>query len=333
MTKSERRPAEHAMPSIGYHASHEQFAPDALLAELVAAQQAGFRSASCSDHFMPWAEVQGQSGYAWAWLGAALQATDLPVGVVTAPGYRQHPALVAQAAATLAQMFPGRFWLALGSGERLNEHITGVPWPAKDERNARLRECAEVMRALWRGEMVNHEGRVRVEDARLYTLPPVAPLLFGAAMTPETARLIAPWADGLITVSQPLEKLRPIVAAFREEGGAGKPMRLQVKVSYDADEERAKAGAHEQWRMLMFDSDVLAELKLPAQFEAASRHVRREDVERQVHCSADPQRHIDWLAGYVELGFGELLVHNVNRGQRAFIEMYGERVLPAFAAA
>ena len=248
------------MPSIGYHASHEQFAPDALLQDVCAAEAAGFGAAGCSDHFMPWADVQGQSGYAWSWLGAALQATRLPIGVVTAPGYRQHPALVAQAAATLAQMYPGRFWLALGSGERLNEHIAGGHWPGKEERNARLRECAEVMRALWLGETVDHDGRVRVEQAKLNTLPPVAPLLLGAAMTPETARFVATWADGLITVSQPRKKLRPIIDAFRDGGGEGKPMRLQVKVSYDADEERAKAGAHEQWKMLMFDSDVLAEL-------------------------------------------------------------------------
>jgi coenzyme F420-dependent glucose-6-phosphate dehydrogenase len=319
------------MPTVGLHASHEQFAPRDLLRDMSAAEQAGFHAASSSDHFMPWSAAQGQSGHAWSWLGAAMQATRLPFGVVTAPGYRQHPAVVAQAAATLLQMFPGRLWLALGSGERLNEHITGAAWPDKDERNARLCECVDVMRALWRGESVTHRGRVVIEDARLYTLPEVAPTLLGAAITPETAAWVAGWADGLITVNQPKKKLQKVIDAFRDAGGGDKPMFLQVKVSYDPDEDRAKASAHEQWCTNIFESDVLAELKLPEQLEAAARYVRREDVEKLVHCSSDPARHVGWLSDYIELGFSHLYVHNVNREQRAFIDVYGSDVLPAIA--
>src|SRR4051812_20316938 len=155
----------------------------------------------CSDHFHPWTPGQGQSGYSFAWLGAALQATNLPMGTICCPFGRYHPAVVAQAAATLAEMFPGRFWLAVGTGQALNESITGEGWPDKAERRATLRESVDVIRALWAGETVTHRGRVRVESARLYTRPAAPPPLFGAATTPETAEWLGSWADGLLTVS------------------------------------------------------------------------------------------------------------------------------------
>ena len=159
------------MPRIGLHASHEQIPPSRLLAAVRHAEAAGFDAAMCSDHFSPWSERQGQSGFAWSWLGAALEATDLTLGCVNAPGQRYHPAIIAQAAATLAEMYPGRFWVALGTGEASNEHITGAPWPDKATRNARLRECVDVMRALFAGEVVDHDGLVTVDRARLWTLP------------------------------------------------------------------------------------------------------------------------------------------------------------------
>src|SRR3954469_9126964 len=136
------------MPPIGFHASHELYPPDRLLAAVRRAEQLGFAAAMCSDHFHPWTERQGESGFAWSWLGAAMQATRLTFGTVNAPGQRYHPAIIAQAAATLGAMFPGRFWVALGTGQNLNEHITGAPWPAKPDRKARLREAVDVIRAL-----------------------------------------------------------------------------------------------------------------------------------------------------------------------------------------
>ena len=153
------------MPTVGFHASHEQLSPAALLTAVQAAEAAGFQAAMCSDHLAPWSERQGESGHAWSWLGAAMQATSLPFGVVTAPGQRYHPAITAQAIATLGDLFPGRFWAALGSGEALNEHVTGDPWPSKADRDARLLECVEVIRALLRGEEVTHDGLVRVDRA------------------------------------------------------------------------------------------------------------------------------------------------------------------------
>ncbi|MFC7648526.1 LLM class flavin-dependent oxidoreductase [Streptosporangium lutulentum] len=139
------------MTTYGFHSSHEQIHPAELLKAVTRAEQAGFEAAMSSDHFSPWSERQGQSGFAWSWLGAALQATELPFGVVNAPGQRYHPAIIAQAIGTLGAMFPGRFWAALGTGEASNEHITGDRWPRKELRTTRLRECVDVIRALLAG--------------------------------------------------------------------------------------------------------------------------------------------------------------------------------------
>src|SRR5215207_10018496 len=172
------------MAQVGYHASHEQFAPSELLRYIGSAEQAGFAAGMSSDHFTPWSEKQGQSGFAWSWLGAAMQATDLPFGMVCAPGQRYHPAIIAQAAATLAEMFPGRLWCAFGSGQYMNEHITGTGWINKPDRNARLLECVKVIRALWGGETVSLRGKyITVDEAKLYTRPAQIPLVLGAAIT------------------------------------------------------------------------------------------------------------------------------------------------------
>lgn len=318
------------MTTIGYHASHEQFSPKELLAYVQLAEKAGFGAAMCSDHFYPWSERQAESGFAWSWLGAALQATSLPhMGVVNAPGGRYHPALVAQAAATLAQMFPGRFWLAVGSGQALNEHVTGERWPEKDERNRRLLESVAVMRALWRGETVDHYSSFRLVEAKLYTRPETPPLIVGAAITPQTAEWLGGWADAMITISQPREQLKEMVAAFRRGGGEGKPMFLQAKHAYADTDERARQGAFEQWRTNIFGSAMMATLRTPRQFDQAARFVRPEDLEGPVRISSDLAVHLAWLREDVALGFDHIYLHNVGRNQRAFIEAFGEQVLPA----
>ena len=311
------------MPEIGYHASHEQFAPSALLGLARRAADAGFDAAMCSDHFHPWSTAQGHSGNSWAWLGAALATTPLSYGVVTAPVGRQHPALVAQAAATLAEMSDGRFWMAAGSGEALNDCITGARWPAKPERNARLLEAVQVMRALWSGEEVTHAGLFEVQRARLYSLPAARPAVYIAALSVETARWAGAWADGLITVNLPLDTLRAVLDAFRDGGGASKPTCVQVKVSFDVDDASALAGAHAQWRTNVFGSDVCAGLRLPSQYEAAARFVRPEDMHDFVHVSADLGRHAAWLHHYAELGFDRIYLHNVNLEQARFIDAFG----------
>ncbi|MDA0634582.1 TIGR03885 family FMN-dependent LLM class oxidoreductase [Nonomuraea sp. MCN248] len=319
------------MARFGFHASHEQLAPSALLEAVRQAEEAGFAAAMCSDHFAPWSNAQGHSGYAWSWLGAALARTGLPFGVVSAPGQRYHPAVAAQKAATLCEMFPGRFWMALGSGEALNEHITGDRWPPKEERNARLLECVEVMRALFAGECVTHDGLVTVDRARLYTLPESPPPLVGAAVSAETARWAGSWADGLITVNQDVPRLRRVIEAFREGGGEGKPIYLQVHLSWAEDDETALRIAHEQWRTGLFGGDVAWNLETPDAFEQAATSVRPEDVRKSVLVSADLERQAGWLAELAGLGFDALYLHHVGQEQRPFIDAFGEKVLPQLA--
>lgn len=316
------------MARIGFHASHEQFAPSDLLRLVQVAEAAGFDCAMSSDHFRPWGAAQGHSGFAWSWLGAALQATTLPFGIISAPGYRYHPAILAQAAATLCEMFPGRLWLALGSGQRLNEDLTGVAWPEKAERNARLCECADIIRALLRGESVTHHGRVTVIDGQLYSLPKTPPLLLGAAVSEATAEFVGGWADGLLTVNGKPEQVRKVVEAFRRGGGEGKPLLMQVALNWAPSEEEALQGAFEQWRTNALGGEVSWELRSPRDFDTATRFVRPEDMRESVLISSDPSRHAAWLNEFIDLGFEELLLHQVGRNQHAFIDAFGAKVIP-----
>lgn len=318
------------MARIGYHCSHEQYAPSHLLRLVRQAERAGFGSAMCSDHFHPWGEQQGHSGFAWSWLGAALQATSLSFGVVTVPGgWRYSPAIIAQAAATLAEMYPGRFWIAPGSGELLNEGITGERWPVKADRNARLREGCEIIRALWDGETVTHRGLVVVEEAKLYSRPREPPKIVGAALSPETAEWMGEWADGLITVVGPRESMQGLIDAFRRGGGEGKPIYLQAQLSFAKTEEEALRGAWEQWRTVKLPSPVLSELRTPAQFDAVGEGVRPDEVKEKMRVSADVEQHLAWLQEDVEMGFEEINLHCVHREeQERFIDVFGEKVLP-----
>jgi probable non-F420 flavinoid oxidoreductase len=319
------------MPTIGFHCSHEQVPPGELLAAVRHAEQAGFAAAMSSDHFSPWSERQGESGFAWSFLGAALEATSLPFGVVNAPGQRYHPAIVAQAAASLCQMFPGRLWVALGTGEASNEHITGERWPSKAERNARLRECVDVIRALFAGEVVDHHGRVVVDRARLWTLPPEPPPLIGPAVSVETAAWVGEWADGLVTVNQPPDKLERMIAAFRENGGEGKRIAVQVHLSWAPDEDSALEIAYDQWRTNVFAPPLCWDLHTVEQFDIAAEHVSPEGVRDTVLVSADPGRHVEVLRELAALGFDEIYLHHVGREQERFIDAFGEHVLPELA--
>jgi probable non-F420 flavinoid oxidoreductase len=315
------------MTVYGLHASHEQTHPTELLAAVIRAEQAGFDAAMCSDHFSPWSERQGQSAFAWSWLGAALQATSLPFGVVNAPGQRYHPAIIAQAIGTLAAMYPGRFWAALGTGEASNEHITGDGWPRKEQRSARLRESIDVIRALLAGEEVSHDGLVRVDRARVWTRPQQMPVLVGAAVSTETARWCAEWADGLITVNAPVEQLQKMVDAYRDAGGRGK-LHLQVHLSWAPEEDAALAIAHDQWRSNVFGPPVCWDLELTKHFDEASKHVLPEKVAEVVHVSADLGKYAAWLKAYAELGFDEIYLHHVGKEQEEFIDAFGAYVLP-----
>ncbi|MCE7063778.1 TIGR03885 family FMN-dependent LLM class oxidoreductase [Dyadobacter sp. CY326] len=317
--------------TAGFHASHEQFKPSELLAWVQMAEAAGFTHSLCSDHYYPWSESQGESGFAWSWLGAAMHATSMNFGIVNAPVQRYSPAIIAQAVATLCEMFPGKFWIATGSGQFLNEHINGEKWPSKEIRNERLKECVDIMRALWRGEMVSHKGHVVVEEAKLYTRPDYIPTVIGAAITPKTARWIGGWADGMITISKPYDELKATIDAFREGGGEGKPVYVKVQLSYDTTYEKALQGAHEQWRNNVFASALLSDVKLPEAFDAAGAMIQPNEILPFVRVSDSTDRHIEWLSRDFDAGATHVYLHNVNREQEQFINVFGEKVLPALS--
>ncbi len=316
---------------IGYHASHEQFAPSELVKLVGEAEAAGFGCAKSSDHFHPWSERQGQSGFAWAWLGAAMQATRFGFGVISAPGYRYHPAVLAQAAATIGEMFPGRLWLAVGSGEAINEAITGEVWPDKPERNARLLECVEIMRALFAGDMVTHRGRVTVVEARLYSRPAQPVRLYGAAVTTDTAAFVGRWADGLLTTGGDIAQVRKVVEAFRENGGEGKPVHIQHALSWAADEDAALAAAKDQWSAVAAGGDVSWELRHPKDFDLVGALAGEEALRKCVAISADLGRHRGWIEDLASLEPVAVHLHCVGRNQAQFIEAFGRQVLPALA--
>ncbi|MBI4045534.1 MAG: TIGR03885 family FMN-dependent LLM class oxidoreductase [Devosia nanyangense] len=313
---------------IGYHASHEQFSPQDLLKLVQLAQSAGFDCAKCSDHFHPWSERQGQSGAAWPWLGAALQATVLPFGVVTAPGYRYHPAIIAQSIATLASLFESRLWVALGSGEALNEAITGEAWPEKTERNARLLECFTIIRALLKGETISFYGRVTVVEAKLYSRPSSLPALYGAALTAETAAFLAPNCDGLLTAGRSVESIADTIRAFRDAGGAGKPVIIQSAHCWAPTLTEATNEAVHQWGACAIGGGILQDLRRPADFDRIAASVSVEQVARAVVVSHDLSEHTDHLRAVAALEPAEIHIHPVGRNQKAFIEAFGHQVLP-----
>jgi probable non-F420 flavinoid oxidoreductase len=319
------------VPIVGLHHSHEQIAPSVLLEVARAAEAAGFGGAMSSDHFSPWSERQGESGFAWSWLAAAMATTSLPFGVVNAPGQRYHPAIIAQAAATLCEMFPRRLWIACGSGEASNEHITGDRWPDKPTRNARLRECVDVMRALFAGEEVTHHGHVHVDRARLWTLPAEPPPLVGAAVSEPTARWIAEWGDGLATIAQGMETMERVIGGWRDAGGTGRLV-IQVHVSWAPTEDEALRTAHDQWRTNVFSPPIPWDLDHVAAFDEAARHVRPEDMRGSVMVTSDMAQLAERLHELLRFEPDELYVHHVGQEQRPFIEAFSEHVLPGLAS-
>ncbi len=316
------------MPRIALHCSHEQIAPSRLLKSIVHAEQAGFTGGMSSDHFAPWSVRQGESGFAWSFLGAALASTSLPFGVVNAPGQRYHPAIIAQAAASLSEMFPERLWVALGSGEASNEHITGERWPAKDVRNQRLRECVDIMRSLFAGEEVSHSGLVTVDRARLWTLPETPPELLVAAVSEKTAAWGSEWADGFATVNAPVEQLQRMLDAFGREDCRRV---LQVHVSWAPSDEEAREIAYDQWRTNVFDPPVCWDLDSPEAFDAAAKLVTPADLEGKVLISSDLAQHVAWLQEFAALGFSDIAIHHVGQDLDPFIDAFGEHVLPELA--
>ena len=314
------------MVAVGIHASHEQIAPSALLTAMREAEAAGFARAWSSDHFSPWSERQGESGFAWSWLGAAMQATSMPYGVVNAPGQRYHPAIVAQAAATLAELFPGRLSVALGTGEFSNEHITGAPWPRKATRNARLRECVDVMRALFRGRGRDHDGLVTVDRAQLWTLPAEPP----ACSRPRSAprRPAGRRVGGRADHHQPAAaKLSRVIDAFREQAGTASPLRSRRTCRGPPTDDEALASPTTS------GAPTCSRRRCAGTSRRSSSSTRPPArAPRGRACSGAglvrSAQHVAWIQELAELGLDALYVHHVGQEQRRFIHAFGEHVLP-----
>ncbi len=308
------------MAIICYHASHEQFRPSHLLKLACAAEKAGFTGLHSSDHFHPWSERQGQSGFSFSWLAAALQATSLPCSVVSAPGQRYHPAIVAQAIATLAEMYPGRFSIALGSGEAINESITGDKWQGKKVRNARMQQSAEVINRLLDGENVTFDGLVTVKHARLYTLPEKKPSILGAAITERTSRWLGSWAGGLLTTA---DKDKAAVAkkieAFKSAGGKDKPIYLQYSFSYARKRKDAVDEVWDQWKVHAATEGRWPEIKTVQAFDRAARDTTPEEVLETTDVFTDMAELWQSVRALEALGAERIILQNLNRQQEEFI--------------
>ena len=329
------------MPIVGYSAALEQFHPSDLLKWCQEAEQAGFGGAMAADHFHPWVPQQGQSPNAWSWMGAVGAVTSkMTFGPgVTCASYRYHPAIIAQASATLAAMFPGRFWLGIGTGEALNEHIVGGEWPEAPVRLERMVESVEIIKQLFTGKKVRYSGKhLKMESARLYTRPEKPLPIYIAASGPKTAETAGRLADGLITPAAPHEKLKMLIENF-EKGAreAGKdpgtmPKLLQLHVSWADTYETALEQAVKEWP----NGGIKApkqDIRSPEDFAEFAKMVRPEDFKGRVLISTDLDEHRKHLQGFFDLGFTEVHVHNVGRNQTEFIRAYGERVIPALQGA
>lgn len=312
---------------LGYHLASEEHGPNALVDNARRAEEAGFSYAIISDHFHPWIDAQGQSPFVWAVLGGIARETrTLRVGTgVTCPLIRIHPALVAQAAATAAVMFEGRFFLGLGTGERVNEHVLGDRWPTAGERREMLGEAIEVIRLLWEGGMRTFEGSFfDVEQARLYTLPAEPPAIYVAAGGPASARLAGRFADGLISTAPN----RAVVEAFEEAGGTAKPRHAEILVCWAETEQRATETVLRQWPLAGLPSVLNSELATPAQFGQAARMVTPEALEGTVVLGPDPARHLAAIEEYARAGFDHVHVHQVGADQEGCLRFYQREVLP-----
>jgi coenzyme F420-dependent glucose-6-phosphate dehydrogenase len=324
------------MAKIGYAAALEQFHPTDLLDWCTQAEAAGFTAGvMVSEHFHPWTPHQGQSAFAWTFMGALGLRTSLPFGTgVTCPGFRYHPAVVAHAAATLGAMFPGRFWLGLGAGEALNEHIMGGHWPEIGIRSAMLFEAIEIITKLFSGEVVRHRGpHFKLESARLYTRPEQPVPIYVATAGPVNAKRTGRMADGMITVGAADAKLHELWENFnvgaREAGKdpTKAPKILQLHFSWARSEEQALENAMVEWPnggMAFPKQDI----RNPEDFAAMAKLVRPENFENRMLISADLGRHIENIQHYIDLGFDEVHIHNVGIDQAEFIKVFGAEVLP-----
>jgi coenzyme F420-dependent glucose-6-phosphate dehydrogenase len=323
------------MAQIGLTAALEQFHPREMIEHSVLAEEHGFRGVMAADHFQPWVPQQGEAAFVWNVLSALGERTDGDLGPgVTCPSFRFHPAMVAQASATLEAMYPGRHWLGLGSGEALNEHIVPGYWPEAPERVSRLFEAVDLIKKLFTGKDVKHDGKFyKMHKTRLWTMPETAPPIYIAAAGPVTSRRTGAEADGLITPAAALSKIEGILARFGEGArSAGKdpdtmPKLLQMHLSWAPTDEQAWANAMDQWPNggMKFPKQ---DIRSPFDFAEMAKLVRREDFEGRMVISSDPDLHRAEIQKFIDAGFDRIYIHNVGRNQEEWIRVFGREVLP-----
>jgi coenzyme F420-dependent glucose-6-phosphate dehydrogenase len=312
---------------LGYALSSEEHSPNRLVDNAKRAEEVGFTFSLISDHYHPWVDAQGHSAFVWAVLGGiARETTRLRIGTgVTCPMIRTHPAIIAQAAATTACMFDGRFFLGVGSGENLNEHILGDHWPAPDERLEMLEESVEVMRLLWQGGYQTHRGKhYTVENARIYDVPDDGVPVYVAAGAPNAAELAGRIGDGFISVA-PEEEL---LDKFESNGGKGKDKIGQVMVCYADSEDEAKKIVKEVWPNAGIKGDLSQELPLPKHFEQASEMVSEDELCESVACGPDPEKHLEQIRKFAATGYTHVYVHQIGHDQEPFFRFYEREIIP-----
>lgn len=314
---------------IGYALSAEEHKPNDLVKHARLAEEHGFTYALISDHFHPWVDAQGQAPFVWSVIGGIAGATErIRLGTgVTCPTVRIHPAIIAQAAATAAAMMPGRFFLGVGTGENLNEHILCDRWPEWEVRAAMLEEAVELIRELWRGEVTSYHGDFYdVENARIYTLPEELPEIIVAASGQRAAELAGHIGDGLC-VTMPN---RETVQAFDSAGRPGRPHYGQMTVCWAADEGSARKTAHDLWAFSSLPGELHQELPSPAHFEQGVKIVSEEMVAEKIVCGPDAAKHIAKVREYLDAGIENVYVHQVGPDQAGALEFYARDVLPHF---
>jgi coenzyme F420-dependent glucose-6-phosphate dehydrogenase len=323
-----RRPGTRiAVPELGYALSSEDFAPNELVRQAALAERSGFSFCLISDHYHPWISKQGHSPFVWATLGGIANATErIRVGTgVTCPMIRIHPAIVAQAAATVGCMMPGRFFLGVGSGENLNEHILGDRWPLPDERLEMLEEAVDVLRLLWQGGEQTHRGKhYTVDHARVYDIPDGGVDVYVAAAQQNAAELAGRIGDGFISTSPDGD----VVKAFEGAGGKGKQKLGMMHVAYDSDEKKALKRATELWPNTGMKGSLSQELATPSDFEGAAAMVSEDDLAESTPHGPDPERYLKAIEEYDTAGFTHVYIHQIGDNQDAWAEFAAKELMP-----
>ncbi|MBY0319439.1 MAG: TIGR03557 family F420-dependent LLM class oxidoreductase [Reyranella sp.] len=314
------------MIKLGYKLMSEEHGPADLVRNAKRAEQAGFDFAAISDHYFPWLEEQGHSPFAWSVLGAVAQATKLALMTsVTCPIMRYHPAIIAQAAATMGVLTNGRFTLGLGAGERLNEHVVGLGWPGVVERHQRLGEAIDIIQGLLEGTLTTYSGQhFRLDHARLFDRPKRKPVVVLAAGGPDAARLAGEKADGLMITDAD----DGLPKAYKQAGGKG-PHYAEVSMCCGADEDKARKTAHRYFRWAVSGWPVQAELPHDEAFAAASKHTSVEAVAAEISCGPDADAHLKAIDDYARVGCDHIILTQIGPDQDFFFELFERELAPA----